>query len=207
MKAALSEADLQALIAEVGLECLDPNGLNSALNCIFFDPDHWHGTYPTKAKKLRDNQSIYKKTDQMHKDAEQGVLWAITLLKKYKSRIVEQYDCFSSDDIMKAETLLYLLLQSFSEEQEQMMKCMLSERQSIEQDPDRPPQPTSILIGFLIPNLYRIYFGREWGVSRPSDGGEPYGPAIRFTQGILKRLKLNKSAEAICMIIRRHKTQ
>ncbi len=203
MKPALSDHELIELIDEVGFPCLDPKGLNLALDIIFFDPNYWHSSSPTKASKLKKNEELHEELMQHQDEMYRSALWASALLKKREARILKQYDCFSSEDIKKAGTILLILLEMQSEEKKEWEKTIVDNNQFIDREAAKKVHPSSVLIGHLIPSLYKEYFGREWGVSRPPEGGEAYGPAIRFSQAILKKLGLDKNAEAICMTVRR----
>lgn len=55
----------------------------------------------------------------------------------------------------------------------------------------------TVLVGEYLPRLYESSFKVQWGISRPSGGGEPYGPGIRFIQKAMYDMGVNIKPESI----------
>lgn len=63
--------------------------------------------------------------------------------------------------------------------------------------PKKGETAQSWLIGRRLPELYAAYFKRDFGISKPSLGGQPYGPGIRFVEACLTQWGVRKDPYAI----------
>lgn len=65
------------------------------------------------------------------------------------------------------------------------------------------------LLGHLLPEVYQDVFKKDFGYSRPPNGGKPKGPGIKFIKSVIEIARINTSdkEEAIASHIDRYKKQ
>lgn len=202
----LSESDVQDIINAVGYECKNPRGLREALESVFFDPSHWKVRYPTKAASLKKNLGEKKDFDDFFDKIDEAILLTLTSLKVLNEDLTKEYGFLTQSDLDKAFLVIASMGKLYEQKAQTYLQANLEQRKQIEEGFNHTRHPLNILIGSLLPRIYEAYFSRDWGMSRPSSGeGEAGGPSIRFTQEILKKMGIRKSAEAIYKINQRAK--
>jgi hypothetical protein len=55
---------------------------------------------------------------------------------------------------------------------------------------------TVTLIGRELPQIYRLHFGRRFGISRPRRSGK-YGPGVRFVVSVLQHAGMKVAPETV----------
>jgi hypothetical protein len=86
--------------------------------------------------------------------------------------------------------------------------CQESDDSGIDLRSAKGPSAEMWLIGKKLPAIYEYHFNRPFRISKPSGRkGEPYGPAIRFTQAVLAVLGIKKSPDAIEKMYDRYRQQ
>ena len=191
------------IIEKTGKLCNDRVALKSDLSMIFSIPDYWRGPLPLKNnKKIESENTKFDHLINEFKKIEASCQTAATIVKQHKNCLRQKHSFLSDTDFDTAQIILMECAAIEKSQIDLLEDLRQSAIEHIKTLPGKRNKPSTLLIAHFLYRLYERCFGSVT-YSKPSEGGEANGPAIRFMEYILDLLEIENTPNSIAKIIDR----